>query len=281
MEIISILSLLNMETGEITELKRFDHRVEAPFFRGENELFFNAGGHIFRLWLNSGITEEIPTGYCTNCNNDHVLSPDGSQLAVSHGTAEDGISRIYLIDLIGGRPPRLITPLGPSYLHGWSPDGKTLAYCAERNGEYDVYTIPAEGGVEQRLTFSPGLNDGPEYAPDGRYIYFNSVRGGRMDCYRMDPDGRNAVRLTDNGRNNWFPHVSPDGRVIAYISYNADEVEPGAHPADKHVELRRVSPDGSDDRPVLQLFGGQGTLNVNSWMPNSRHLAFVRYEPAY
>lgn len=278
MKIISILELLDVQTGQTRELSRFDYLIEAPFFRGENELFFNADGRIFHLWMHSGEVEPIDTGYCDRCNNDHVLSPDGKTLAVSHATAEDHASRIYLIDLGNNQPPRLITPLAPSYLHGWSPDGTTLAYCARRDGEYDVYTIPADGGVERRLTDAPGLDDGPEYSPDGTRIYFNSVRGGLMDCYYMDVDGGNVTRLTDNGRNNWFPHISPDGKTVAYISYDPREVEPGSHPQNKNVELRLIDPDGDNDRTAVKLFGGQGTLNVNSWMPDSRHLAFVRYE---
>ena len=279
---VSILCLLDLGTGEVTEQKRFPYLIEAPFFRGENELLYNAGGHIFRLRTDTGDTDEIPTGECIHCNNDHVLSPDGTKLAVSHSPETDWQSRIYILGLDPVTPPRLVTPLGPSYLHGWSPDGKTLAYCASRNGEYDVYTIPAEsgtdGGEETRLTDTPGLNDGPEYSPDGKYIYFNSVRDGLMDCWRMDADGGNPVRLTDNGRNNWFPHISPDGSVIAYISYDPAEVRPDDHPANKNVEIRRINPDGTGDRTVVKFFGGQGSLNVNSWMPDSRRLAFVKYE---
>ena len=273
----SILTLLDIDTGEMTELACFEGVIEAPFFRGENELLYNAGGKIFRRSLADGTTDEIDTGACTRCNNDHVLSPDGSMLAVSNN--DEGLgSRIYIVDLAGKQPPRLVTPLSPSYLHGWSPDGTTLAYCASRNGDYDVYTIPADGGEEMRLTDVPGLDDGPEYSPDGRYLYFNSVRSGLMECWRMEKDGANPVRLTDNGRNNWFPHISPDGSVIAYISYDPREVEPGSHPPDKHVEIRRMNPDGSGDTTVVKFFGGQGSLNVNSWMPHGRHLAFVRYE---
>ena len=278
MKTISILELLDIRTGETTELKRFDTLIEAPFFRGENELLYNTGGRIYRLWVDSGKIAEIPTGECIHCNNDHVLSADGTMLAVSHSPETDHKSRIYILGLDPEFPPQLVTPEGPSYLHGWSPDGKTLAYCASRNGEYDVYTIPADGGEEKQLTDTPGLNDGPEYSPDGKYIYFNSVRGGLMDCYSMDADGGNVMRLTDNGRNNWFPHISPDGAVIAYISYDPAEVKPGDHPANKNVEIRRINPDGTGDETVVKFFGGQGSLNVNSWMPDSRRLAFVRYE---
>ncbi len=275
----SILMLLDAFNGECTELKEFDHVIEAPFFLNEHELLYNSNGRIFRFDLNTSSIFEVHTGCCCSCNNDHVLSPDKKLLAVSNN--DDGIgSRIYIVHLDNSVPPRLVTPLAPSYLHGWSPYGSTLAYCASRNGDYDVYTISAHGDseAETRLTDAPGLDDGPEYSPDGKYIYFNSVRDGFMDCFRMNADGTNQIRLTNNGRNNWFPHISPDNQTIAYISYDPKEVAAGNHPADKNVEIRRMDPDGGNDKTLLAFFGGQGSLNVNSWMPDSRHLAFVKYE---
>ena len=130
---------------------------------------YNSEGCIYRIDLETKEITKIDTDFVNDCNNDHVLSADGTQLAVSHATKEDGKSRIYTLPITGG-VPRLITPLAPSYLHGWSPDGKTLVYCAERNGDYDIYTIPAEGGVETRLTDAPGLDDGSEYDSVGEYM---------------------------------------------------------------------------------------------------------------
>ena len=286
---ISILELADIDTGETREVLRSAENLEAPFFRGKTELLYNTGGRIYSIRLQSGAawTEFMPgmaaeitpvdTGGCIRCNNDHVLSPDGSLLAVSHHGEPDHRSRIWVVDLTGTASPSLVTPNAPRYLHGWSPDGQTLAYCACRNGDYDVYTIPVCGGEETRLTFTPGLDDGPEYAPDGKTICFCSVRAGNMDCWRMDADGQNPVRITDNGRHNWFPHISPDGTVIAYISYDPAETEAGDHPADRHVQLRRVFPDGTGDRALFPFFGGQGSLNVNSFLDN-RTIAYVRYD---
>lgn len=274
----SILELYDLKTGTRRELCRFDGMAEAPFFLDDKTLCFNQGGFIYRMDPETCIPEEIPTGECRRCNNDHVPSKDGRYLAVSHNGGPDGESRVYLIDVTGKEPVRLVTPNAPSYLHGYSPDGKTLAYCAERNGNYDVYTIPVEGGEETRLTDAPGLDDGPEYSPDGKYIYFNSVRSGPMECYRMDADGGNQTRLTDNGRNNWFPHISPDNETVVYISYDPKEVAAGDHPADKHVEIRQMNPDGTDDHPLISFFGGQGSFNVNSFAPDGKRFAFFRYE---
>ena len=148
-----------------------------------------------------------------------MISADGKQIAISNGTKEDGRSRVYTLPFEGG-VPRLITPLGPSYLHGWSPDGKQLAYCAERNGNFDVYVIPALGGEEKRLTTAEGLDDGPEYSPCGQYIWFNSVRTGLMQIWRMKADGSEQTQMTfDETRNSWFPHISPDGKQIVFITY--------------------------------------------------------------
>ena len=277
MKITSILCLFNTETNEVTEIRRFDRLIEAPFFRGENALLYNEGGRIFCMHMDSGEIREIPCGTCNHCNNDHVLSPDGRLLAVSHSPETDWQSRIYILGLDPVTPPRLITPNAPSYLHGWSPDGKTLAYCAERNGNYDVYTVSVDGGAETRLTTEAGLDDGPEYSPDGKYIWFNSVRSGLMECYRMNADGSDPVRMTDNGRNNWFPHISPDGKTVVYISYDPAEVRADDHPANKNVDIRQMDPDGKNDRTLVKFFGGQGSFNVNSWMPDSKRFAFVRY----
>lgn len=273
----SILETLDVFTGKRTVLKEFDFVIEAPnWTRDGRFLIYNSRGRIFRFELATGINYEIPTGFAIDCNNDHVLSPNNSQLAVSHHTYEDAASRIYILPFDGGEP-RLITEKAPSYLHGWSPDGSTLAYCAERNGQYDIYTISVAGGEETQLTNLPGLDDGPEYSPDGRYIWFNSVRSGLMQVWRMGIDGSAPTRMTHQEANCWFPHLSPDGKNIVYIAYHKGDVEPGDHPANKNVEIYRMSAEGGEPTPIAQFFGGQGSLNVNSWSPDNRTIAFVSY----
>lgn len=271
------LETLDVETCEVKTLAEFDHVIEAPNWTHDNRLIYNSGGHLFAFDLNTKESKEINTGFANFCNNDHVLAPDQTLVAVSHHTREDRESRIYILPIEGG-VPTLVTPMAPSYLHGWSPDGTTLAYCAERNGQYDIYTIPREGGEETQLTDTPGLDDGPEYAPDGQSIWFNSTRSGLMQVWRMNPDGSAPTQMTFEERNNWFPHVSPDGEKVVYISYKKDDVEPGDHPPDKEVELRVLPSTGGEPRVLLSLFGGQGTINVNSWSPDSKQIAFVRYE---
>ena len=278
-QVTSVLEICDASTGERRVVKEFPYLIEAPNWTVDGQwLIYNSGGKLYRLSPDQpGEPQQIETGYAGRCNNDHVLSADGQRIAVSHGTKEDGRSRIYILPITGGTP-QLITPMGPSYLHGWSPDGKQLAYCAERKGNYDVYVIPAEGGEEQRLTTAEGLDDGPEYAPDGQHIWFNSVRSGLMQVWRMKADGSEQTQMTfDETRNAWFPHVSPDGKQVVFITYYKGDLEPGQHLANKNVELRIMPATGGESRLLVKLFGGQGTINVNSWAPDSHRFAFVSY----
>lgn len=274
----SILEIFNIETMERSVLNTFEGLIEAPNWTQDGKrLIFNRRGRLVSYCLETNKEYEIDTAFADACNNDHVLSPDGTAVAISHGTWEDGQSRIYTLPITGGIPT-LVTAIAPSYLHGWSPDGKTLSYCAERNGQYDIYTIPAEGGREQQLTDNPALDDGAEFSPCGKYIWFNSTRSGLMQVWRMEDKGANPTQMTHDESNNWFPHVSPDGQHIVYISYKKADVEPNAHPPNKHVELRLMPSAGGESKLLLELFGGQGTINVNSWAADSKRFAFVSYK---
>lgn len=247
--------------------------IEAPNWSRDGLLVFNSGGRIQRIAATGGTPQTIDTGFAVRCNNDHGISPDGSTLAISDQT-RGGKSMIYTLPISGGEP-RAITPLAPSYWHGWSPDGATLAYCAERNAEFDVYTIPAQGGHETRLTTAKGLDDGPDYSADGKFIYFNSDRTGTMQIWRMKPDGSEQEQITSGEFNDWFPHPSPDGKWLVFLSY---EKEVSGHPANKLVRLRLMPLGGGPVQELAGLFGGQGTINVPSWSPDSKQIAFVSYE---
>jgi TolB protein len=253
------------------------NHIEAPNWSRDGSFFlFNGGGRIHRLPIAGGTPEAIETGFAQRCNNDHGLSPDGSVLVISD-QSRGGKSSIYAVPIDGGTPVP-ITQRTPSYWHGWSPDGATLAYCAERNGEFDIYTIPASGGTEQRLTTAKGLDDGPDYSPDGKFIYFNSERSGTMQIWRMQPDGSHQEQVTNDRFNNWFPHPSPDGKWLVFLSY---EEGVSGHPANQRVWLRLLPVNGGPIQELARLFGGQGTINVPSWAPDSRQLAFVSYEFLY
>lgn len=249
-------------------------RFEAPNWTRDGSAFlFNRNGRIERLPVNGGAPTVLDTGIAVRCNNDHGISPDATQLAISDNSQEDHESLVYIVP-IGGGTPRRITQKSPSYWHGWSPDGKTLAFVGQRNGEFDIYSIPAAGGEETRLTTAKGLDDGPEYSPDGQYIYFNSERTGHMQVWRMKPDGSGQEQVFSDDLNNWFPHISPDGQWMAFLTYGADVT---GHPENKDVMLRLMSLADKKITVLAKLFGGQGTINVPSWSPDSKKLAFVSY----
>jgi TolB protein len=248
---------------------------EAPnWTRDGAAFFFNSNGHILRLPVAGSTPATIDTGFAVRCNNDHGISPDSKWLAISDQSQEEHKSLVYLVPIEGGTPRR-ITKNSPSYWHGWSPDGATLAFVGQRNGDFDIYTIPVAGGDETRLTTAKGLDDGPEYSADGKYIYFNSERSGTMQIWRMQADGSGQEQITSDEFNNWFPHISPDGRWMVFLTY---EKEVTGHPENKNVMLRLMSLEDKKLSVLAKLFGGQGTINVPSWSPDSKQVAFVSYE---
>lgn len=279
----SCLQIYDLETGAVTVLANLPHVIEAPMWAKDgNSILYNSEGLIYRYDLATGEISQVNTGKCIYCNNDHVLSQDGKGIAVSGNVENTLASKIYTVDFATGEAKEIVsTPW--SYLHGWSPDGKTLAYCAARqygeNVEFDIYTCPAKGGRELRLTDAPGLNDGPEFSMDGKTIWFNSVRTGLMQAWKMNADGSEQTQMTfDEDMNSWFPHISPDNTKVVYLAYHKEDLAPGDHVPDKNVEIRMIPAQGGKPVTLVKLFGGQGTINVNSWSPDSKKFAFVSYQ---
>jgi len=279
----SVLEILDMASGTRQVIHSSAQPFEAPNWTPDGQaLIYNSSGRdanyrgrLYRFDLGTRQASVINTDFAIRNNNDHVLSFDGSMLAISHhSTNHGGRSAVFTVPVTGGTP-KLVTPLTPSYLHGWSPDGKWLVYTGGRNDEYDIYKRLADGsGDEVRLTDVKGLDDGPEYSPDGKHIYFNSTRSGTMQIWRMKPDGTAPEQITRDDLNNWFPHLSPDGRSMAMISF-PKEVDPSDHPYYKRVTIRIMPIEGGAPKIIAYVYGGQGTINVPSWSPDSKMLAFV------
>lgn len=271
----SNLEVLDIATKERRVIYRVKDSLQAPNWTHDGKaLIYNHNGLLYRFDLAKKVPALLDTGEVKRNNNDHVISFDGKMLGISSSSQEDGnVSMIYTVPITGGIPKK-ITAKGPSYLHGWSPDGKFLIYTGKRNEEFDIYKMPVASGREIQLTTAKGLDDGPEYTPDGKYIYFNSVRSGRMQIWRMKPDGSEQTQITDDEYNNWFPHISPDGKWVVFITF-PKEIPPGDHPFYQRVYLRLMPVSGGAPTVIAYLYGGQGTINVPSWSPDSKKIAFV------
>ena len=276
----SRLEILDIMDGKRKVIHESKGSFEAPNWMPDGKkLLFNEGGFLYTIPIEGGTPEKLNTGSINNCNNDHLISFDGKMIAISSGRngLAGGGSTVYTLPLTGGEP-RLITEQTPSYLHGWNPNGKELAIVAKRNGVsvYNLYKVSLKDGKETAITNNTaGHVDGPEYSPDGKFIYYNANVSGTMQVWRMKPDGTAKEQLTFDEYNNWFPHISPDGNWMAFISFLPD-IDPDSHPSYKEVTLRlmKLTSPGAP-KVIAHLFGGQGTLNVNSWSPDSKHIAFV------
>jgi TolB protein len=274
-----------METMYVSDGKRkviFEKpgRFEAANWMPDGKkLLFNMDGLLFKIPVEGGVPEKLNTDFAKSINNDHGISFNGKLLAISN-TRQDlpgGSSAVYVLPLEGG-VPKLITENTPSYWHGWAPDNKEVVYVAIRNGKtvFNIYRNSIDGGKEVALTdIKPGEHvDGCEYSPNGKYIYYNGHYTGTMQIWRMKPDGSGREQLTFDNYNNWFPHISPDGKWMVIISFPPD-IDPNSHPSYKRVMLRILPAGGGEPRVLAYLYGGQGTINVPSWSPDSKQIAFV------
>jgi len=273
----SHIEILDIESGKREIVHSSPLSLQAPNWSPDGKsLIYNSEGKLFNFNIATSEISEINTGFAQNNNNDHVLSFDGKMLGISdHTEHENNQSLIYVLPATGGKP-ELITSDAPSYLHGFSPDGKKMVYTAGRRDfeHLDIYKADLETKEETRITDAPGLDDGSEYSPDGKYIYFNSSRTGTMQIWRMKPDGSDQEQLTFDKYNDWFPHVSPDGKKLVFISYS-EEIAADDHPFYKHVYIRTMPASGGEPVIHAYVYGGQGSMNVFNWSPDSKKVAFV------
>jgi Tol biopolymer transport system component len=284
----SRIMIYDVASGSSTAIHQADGVWEAPNWSHDGRfLLVNSSGRLYRLPVDgASAPEPLAVDSALRCNNDHDFSPDGSMIAISASSPESRQSQIY-VSKSDGSQHRLVVSAAPSYFHGWSPDGKYLSFVANRDGkQYDLYRVPSAGGPEERLTSDPAYDDGTDYSRDGRWIYFNSNRGGGWNIWRMPADGaggddRLAERITNDDLEDWFPHPSPDGRSLVFLSF--------PHGTETHnerglqVQLRMMPlpgaavPAQSAPRTLVEITGGQGTINVNSWSPDSKRFAYVTY----
>lgn len=271
----SNLEIMDIATGHRRILHTASNSLQAPNWTPDNKnLLYSSDGLLYKYDLKTGEIAKINTGSVNDLNNDHVLSFDGKMIGISNHLGNR--STIHILPSSGSDNPVQITAdsLAPSYLHSWSPDKKRLIFTGLRNKQWDIWAIDIATRKETALTDNTTLDDGAEYTPDGKWIYFNSVRTGTMKLWRMKPDGSNQEQITFDDYNDWFPHISPDGKWIVFISFPKD-IDPTTHPFYKKVYLRLMPASGGVPRNIAYVFGGQGTINVPSWSPDSKRIAFI------
>jgi TolB protein len=274
------LETMNVFDGKRKVIFEKPDRFEAPNWMPDGKkLLFNMDGLLYKIPVEGGQLEKLNTDFACKNNNDHGISFDGKLLAISchREGLPGGGSTVYVLPITGG-VPKMVTKNTPSYFHGWAPNNKEVVYVAQRNGipVYNIYRNSIRGDREVALSNNKTGEhvDGCEYSPDGKYIYYNGSHTGTMQLWRMNPDGSGREQLTNDKYNNWFPHISPDGKWIAFISFSHD-VSPNDHPSYKNVMLRLMPASGGEPKTIAFLYGGQGTINVSSWSPDSKQIAFV------
>ncbi len=284
---ITVYDLASRSTRTVYQA---DQVIEAPNWSRDGKfLLVNTSGNLYRLPVNGAgeaKLEKIELGAGYRCNNDHDFSRDGRMLAFSASSPSSRQSQVYFARA-DGSDVRLMTPASPSYFHGWSADGKWLAFVGQRDNRFELYRVAATGGAEQRLTSKGGYDDGPDYSPDGKWIYFNSNRSGGWDIWRMPSEGAGlgdakAEQVTNDELEDWFPHPSPDGKRVVFLSFPKGTA--GHNDRMDGVLLRMMPAPGKKVKPsrievLVTFFGGQGSINVNSWSPDSKKFAYVVYEP--
>ena len=274
----SHLEIMDIQSGHRKILHSVPGSIQAPNWTrdGKYLIYNSAEGLLYKYELANSTVSTLNSGFARDNNNDHVISPDGKKLAISNYTGSNRKSTIYIIPINGTDNPIKISSedSGHSFLHSWSPDGKNILFTGQRNNEWDIWSINIDSKKETNLTNALMLDDGSEYSPDGKWIYFNSVRTGTMKLWRMKPDGSNQEQVTFDDYNDWFPHFSPDGKWIVYLSF-PKEIDPASHPFYQKVYLRLMPAIGGVPKTIAYIYGGQGTINVPSWSPDSKRIAFV------
>ena len=273
--IISVVETIDIETLERTVVYRGEQHLEAPNWSKDGQFLVLVGdGLHWKLPIEGGEPEVIDTDFADDCIHDHGISPDGALMAINCRTEEGGDHHIYTVPIEGG-VPTLVTEIGRSYYHGWSPDGSTITYVGFRNDDYDIFTMPVKGGEERQVVNSPELDDGPDYSADGKYIYYNSLRDSLSQIWRVNVETLEEEQMTFDDHGDWFPHPSPDGKWVVFVSHMPGVYE---HLANDDVMLRMIPAEGGEPKVLAELTGGRGTITSPSWAPDGKQFAFVSFE---
>lgn len=274
-----------------------DGEWHAPNWTADGKyIVSDMGGSLYRIPVSgasSGKPEKIYQSEHLSLTNDHALSWDGRQIAITGITlplpakvrsAADIHNPIFIMSIDGSTAHEV--HLG--WLHGWSPDSNYLVYTGTIGTSANIYRINADGSGELQMTTGKAADDGPEYSTDGKWVYFCSKRSGKWDAWRMPsggagPDDKLAEKIT-NGTDtqDWFPHVSPDGKWLYTISYPIDHPDHNYIGDGMKIKLlplqNGIGVKGAELTTVRTFFGGQGSSNTGGWSPDSKKFVWTEYE---
>ena len=170
---------------------------------------------------------------------------------------------IYTVRRDGSDLRRLTATPGYDAEATVSPDGRTIVFTSERDGDLEIYTMGVDGSSLRRLTHTVGYDGGPFWSHDGRRIVYRAshpadsaavavyrrllaqhlVRPSQMELWVMNVDGSDQRQITNLGGANFAPYFTPDDRRIIFSSNHRN-------PRGRNFDLFLVNLDGSDLEPV-------------------------------
>jgi len=151
----------------------------------------------------------------------------------------------------------------------WSPDGRTIAFDARKDKQFEIYLISPEGGAPRRLTNHPSDNRAPSWSRDGKGVYFTSNRTGRWEVWRMPAAGGEAIQFTRNG--GFVARESRDGRTLFFDrAYTSP------------TSLWKMPVEGGEETKVLDSVHNWAVVDqglwFNSWTkPRDAALQFLEF----
>jgi Tol biopolymer transport system component len=174
----------------------------------------------------SGQKEITESTGCSSCAMGPYWSPDGTRIGFtvepnSRPTCEIKSTELAVVNVNGTECRRLTENSWNDLFCGWSPDGATILFASDRDGQDQVYLMSEDGANLRRLTDPGSANKMPAWSPAGDKIAFVSDRDGNDEIYVMDADGANVTRITSHAAQDWMPAWSADGTELLFSSDRA------------------------------------------------------------